>query len=662
MSLSITPAKLFKSGKFMMTAAATIAVVASATATTLTSVNADDSAAPAKVTTSQKVEPSENHTYKGHVFDAPIRVETHDIWTANSESVIADNMSKQGIKSVDQLGDYKVVWGDTLSTIAAHFHVSTDELAQRFGIADVNYIAAGITMKNQANINELESQVVHDAQWNGEYNAKVAASQASDAAQSTGASDVANAQTNATATTPDATPIVQAPVANTDVPDQAAQSSDTHVGGASDVINNIADGAKTNQTPVVTPADKPEAETPKTDAPAPTTNTDKGADTNIGNASDVIKGVDDGKDTPAAQPAPVEAQKPEADADQAAADKAAADKAAADKAAADKAAAEKAAADKAAADKAAADKAAADQAAADKAAADQAAADKAAADQAAADQAAADQAAADKAAADKAAAEKAAADKAAADKAAADKAAADQAAADKAAADKAAAEKAAADKAAAEKAAADASTSNQVPANPVDGSTFFAMHPASNGSFGLAYGTLTYHTSFSGISVSDLTHGDHQGLWLDPSGNALDPDYPVRIFYTKQDIDNLVTRYIDEQTPIEGTEVEGPDGLVGTTYHTAFSGYSVSDLTNGKYQGLSLDTSGNALDPDYPVRILYTKQDINNLVTRYIDELLGSAYTPVAQPATDAPAPDTNTDKGNDTNIGNASNVMNSIG
>lgn len=109
----------------MMTAAATIAVVASATATTLTSINADDSVAPAKVTTSQKAESQENHMYKGHRFDAPIRVETHDIWTANSESVIADNMSKQGIKSVDQLGDYKVVWGDTLSTIAAHFNVLT---------------------------------------------------------------------------------------------------------------------------------------------------------------------------------------------------------------------------------------------------------------------------------------------------------------------------------------------------------------------------------------------------------------------------------------------------------------------------------------------------------------------------------------------------------
>ncbi|RHE69289.1 LysM domain-containing protein [Weissella cibaria] len=248
MSLSINSAKLFKSGKFMMTAAATIAVVASATATTLTSVNADDSVAPAKVTTSQKVEPRENHTYKGHVFDAPIRVETHDIWTANSESVIADNMSKQGIKSVDQLGDYKVVWGDTLSTIAAHFHVDTNELAQRFDIADVNYIAAGITMKDQANINALESQIVHDAQWNGEYNAKVAASQASDAEQHAGASDVANAQ---------------APVANTDAPAQAAKSSDTHVGGASDIINNIADGAKTNQTPVVTPATEASAEAQK---------------------------------------------------------------------------------------------------------------------------------------------------------------------------------------------------------------------------------------------------------------------------------------------------------------------------------------------------------------------------------------------------------------
>lgn len=441
MSLSINSAKLFKSGKFMMTAAATIAVVASATATTLTSVNADDSAAPAKVTTSQKVDPSENHTYKGHVFDEPIRVETHDIWTANSESVIADNTSKQGIKSVDQLGDYKVVWGDTLSTIAAHFHVSTDELAQRFGIADVNYIAAGITMKNQANINELESQVVHDAQWNGEYNAKVAASQASDAAQSTGASDVANAQTNATATTPDATPIVQAPVANTDVPDQAAQSSDTHVGGASDVINNIADGAKTNQTPVVTPADKPateapaeaqkpesqkpEAETPKTDAPATNAPTSD-APTSTAPAAPVESA------TPAAPTTPIETQSPASEAP-----------------------------------------------------------------------------------------------------------------------------------VANDKPETQAPTNTTVPANPVDGSTFIALSPSSNGSFGGSYGPLTYHTSYSGISVSDLTNGSYQGLWLDTNGNALNPYYPVEIFYPKAVIDRLVTRYNDAQTPTAGTELERPDQLVG---------------------------------------------------------------------------------------------------
>lgn len=463
MSLIINPAKLFKSGKFMMTAAATIAVVASATATTLTSVDADDSA------TSQKVEPSENHTYKGQEYDAPIRVETHDIWTANSESVIADNMSKQGIKSVDQLPDYKVVWGDTLSTIAAHFHVSTDELVQRFNIADANYIAAGITMKNQVNINALESQIVHDAQWNGEYNAKVAASQASDAAQSTGASDVANAQANATVATPDATPTVQAPVANTDVPAQAAQSSDTHVGGASDVINNIADGAKTNQTPVATPAteapaeaQKPEAQTPKTDAPAPTTNTDKGADTNIGNASDVIKGVDDGKDTPAAQPAPVEAQTPASETPKT-------------------------------------------------------------------------------------------------DVPAGSESATPTAPATPVETQSPASEAPVAN----DKPEAQAPTNTTVPANPVDGSTFIALSPSSNGSFGGSYGPLTYHTSFSGISVSDLTHGAQQGLWLDTNGNALNPYYPVEIFYTKQDVDNLVTRYNDAQTPVPGTELERPDQLVG---------------------------------------------------------------------------------------------------
>ena len=74
---------------------------------------------------------------------------------------------------------------------------------------------------------------------------------------------------------------------------------------------------------------------------------------------------------------------------------------------------------------------------------------------------------------------------------------------------------------------------------------------------------MTYHTSFSGISVSDLTHGAQQGLWLDTYGNAHDPYYPVRIFYTKGDVDNLVPRYNAEHTPVEGTELERPDQLVG---------------------------------------------------------------------------------------------------
>lgn len=108
-----------------------------------------------------------------------------------------------------------------------------------------------------------------------------------------------------------------------------------------------------------------------------------------------------------------------------------------------------------------------------------------------------------------------------------------------------------------------APTNTAVPANPVDGSTFIAMDPASNSSYGGSYGPLTYHTSFSGISVNDLTHGAQQGLWLDTNGNAHDPYYPVRIFYTKGDVDNLVPRYNDEHTPVEGTELERPDQLVG---------------------------------------------------------------------------------------------------
>ncbi|MFW6772504.1 hypothetical protein [Weissella cibaria] len=108
-----------------------------------------------------------------------------------------------------------------------------------------------------------------------------------------------------------------------------------------------------------------------------------------------------------------------------------------------------------------------------------------------------------------------------------------------------------------------APTNTTVPANPVDGSTFIAIDPASTSSFGGSYGPLTYHTSFSGISVSDLTHGAQQGLWLDTYGNAHDPYYPVRIFYTKGDVDNLVPRYNAEHTPVEGTELERPDQLVG---------------------------------------------------------------------------------------------------
>ena len=528
--------KLFKSGKFMMTAAATIAVVASATATTLTSVNADDSAAPAKVTTSQKVEPRENHTYKGQEFDAPIRVETHDIWTANSESVIADNMSKQGIKSVDQLGDYKVVWGDTLSTIAAHFHVSTDELAQRFGIADVNYIAAGITMKDQANINALESQIVHDAQWNGEYNAKVAASQASDAAQSTGASDVTNAQADATVSTPNATPAAQAPVANTDTPAQAAKSSDTHIGGASDVINNIADGTKTNQTTVVTPAEKPATEAPKTDVPA--TNTDKGDDTNIGNASDVMNGVDNGKDTPAAQPAsdaPAEAQKPASDAPKTDAPATNTDKGTDTNIgnASDVMNGVDNGKDTSSAQPAS---------------------------DAPTSAAPSNNTSAAPVETQTPASETPKTDVPATNTSTSAAPAGSESATPAAPTTPTETQTPASEAPGAnDKPAVDAPATNTVPANPVDGSTFNAVDYAT----GRSFGPLTYHTSISGISVNDLTNGSYQGLWLDTNGNALDPDYPVRIFYPKAVIDRLVTRYNDAQTPTEGTELERPDQLVG---------------------------------------------------------------------------------------------------
>ena len=404
--------KLFKSGKVLIAVAGVSVIMTNAVIPVISTVSAD----------TNKVTP----------------VHTASNWRANDQKTVDNNMRSQGIDSINDLSNYNVVWGDTLTTIANHFHTTAEELKNKFNIENADFIVAGFELSNQSQFNSIGRELL--------------------------SSSITSFNKNTTAA------YLQKPT-NTEQKQVVAVNHDYSVTANNNVTNKAV---PVSQSTAPAPAAQPAAPAPVAQPAAP---------------------------APAAQPAaPAPVAQSAAPAGQAA-EKAAADKAAADKAAADKAAADKAAADKAAADKAAADKAAADKAAADKAAADKAAADKAAADKAAADKAAADKAAADKAAADKAAADKAAADKAAADKAAADKAAADKAAADKAAADKAAADKAAADKAAADKAAADAPTkpntgndtepSTVVPVNPKDGDQFNGVDPLTD----FSYGIFTYQAS-----------------------------------------------------------------------------------------------------------------------------------------------------------------------
>ncbi|WP_367292240.1 histone H1-like repetitive region-containing protein [Leuconostoc mesenteroides] len=352
--------KLFKSGKIIVAVAGISIISASAVMPALSTATAD----------------SRTFKYDNSAFN----------WVANDQKTVDKNIKSQGITSINDLSNYRVVWGDTLTVIANHFHTTPEELKNKFNIANVDFIVAGYELRNQSQFNNIGQSLLSSGKESGNTSTR-------------GTYLNKNSNGSSFSGAPDSTRYLTQKIGSKAVID-SQQSKVRVVSNKGAADKAAADQAAADQAA----ADKAAADKAAADKAA----ADKAA------------------------------------ADKAAADKAAADKAAADQAAADKAAADKAAADKAAADQAAADKAAADKAAADKAAADQAAADKAAADKAAADKAAADQAAADKAAADKAAADQAAADKAAADQAAADQAAADQAAADKAAADQAAADQAAA--------------------------------------------------------------------------------------------------------------------------------------------------------------------------------------------------------------------------
>ncbi len=410
--------KLFKSGKVLIAVAGVSVIMTSAVIPAISTASAN----------TNKVTP----------------VHTASNWRANDQKTVDNNMRSQGIDSINDLSNYTVVWGDTLTTIANHFHTTADELKNKFNIVNADFIVAGFKLSDQSQFNSIGRELLSSSITSLNKNTTAAYLQ-----KPTNIYRRSNSNNS---------------TFNTEQKQVVAVNHDYSV----TANNNAADKAAANKAAAgQAAADKAAAGQAADKAAADKAAAEQAA----GQAADKAAADKAAADQAAADKAAAnkaaagQAAADKAAADKAAADKAAADKAAADKAAADKAAAEQAAADKAAADKAAADKAAADKAAADKAAAEQAAADKAAAEQAAADKAAAEQAAADKAAAEQAAADKAAADKAAADKAAADKAAADKAAAEQAAADKAAAEQAAADKAAADKAAADKAAADKAAAD-----------------------------------------------------------------------------------------------------------------------------------------------------------------------------------------------------
>lgn len=70
-------------------------------------------------------------------------------WTANSVDTVQKAVQEQG---VSHLADYRVQWGDTLSTIAAAFHTTTDEAASELGLTDHGLLIAGQNLGQQADL------------------------------------------------------------------------------------------------------------------------------------------------------------------------------------------------------------------------------------------------------------------------------------------------------------------------------------------------------------------------------------------------------------------------------------------------------------------------------------------------------------------------------
>ncbi|WP_439818726.1 LysM peptidoglycan-binding domain-containing protein [Weissella paramesenteroides] len=98
-------------------------------------------------------------------------VNENTYWQANSQLVIQKNMNIQHVYSTDDLSNYRVVWGDTLSGIAKYFNISVEELAIRYHIVNPNFILAGVTLEDQhlftvLDYSVLPSETIQDTSFN----------------------------------------------------------------------------------------------------------------------------------------------------------------------------------------------------------------------------------------------------------------------------------------------------------------------------------------------------------------------------------------------------------------------------------------------------------------------------------------------------------------
>ncbi|MGY3742475.1 LysM peptidoglycan-binding domain-containing protein [Leuconostoc inhae] len=201
-------------------------------------------------------------------------------WQANSTDTVKQNIASQN-KSND-IDNYEVQWGDTLSTISQVTGISVNDLASRYGIPDANSIFAGVTLVHQKDFN---SQV-----------ASITAAVPSivtgiSAATSTPAANGSSAATS--------TPAVNGSSAATSTPavnDSSAATSTLAVNDSSAATSTpvVNDSSAATSTPVANGSSAPanNGSTTSTDkgsstsaANGSTTSTDKGSSTSANNSS-----------------------------------------------------------------------------------------------------------------------------------------------------------------------------------------------------------------------------------------------------------------------------------------------------------------------------------------------------------------------------------------